>query len=178
VLSKATITSALARLAELLRGRGLEGEVCLLGGTAMVLAFDARPTTKYVDAIFEPASTIRHLAEVVARELSLEDDWLNDGAKGFLSEHHDASTDDLPQFEGLRILAPRAEYLLAMKCMAARTGLGATDPKDIRFLLKHLGISTVEQALENISAYYPANLVPPRTQFLLEEILESDEPVA
>jgi hypothetical protein len=176
VLSKATIIAALARLAELLRSRNVEGEICVLGDTVMVLAFDARPTTKDVDAIFEPTSTIRHLSEIVARELGLEEDWLNDGAKGFTSSHHDVSTEDMPQFDGLRILAPSAEYLLAMKCMASRTGLGATDTKDIRFLLAHLGISTVEQALDNIVAYYPANRVPSRTRFLLEELLESETP--
>jgi hypothetical protein len=84
----------------------------------------------------------------------------------------------MPQFDGLRVVAPTAQYLLAMKCMASRMaagGGGPDDVADIRFLLRHLDIHSVAEALEIVSRYYPANLVPARTQFLLEELLESDE---
>src|SRR5262245_1398446 len=138
MLDRATILAALARLAELLRGEGIEGEICLLGGTVMVLAFDARPSTKDVDAIFEPASAIRRLSAVVGTELQLPEDWLNDAAKGFASARHETSSADLPQFPGLRVVAPTPEYLLAMKCMASRIAVGpggADDVADIRFLL-------------------------------------------
>ena len=56
MLDRDAILDAFRRLAELLRERGVEGEVCLLGGTVMVLAFRSRPATKDVDAIFQPAS--------------------------------------------------------------------------------------------------------------------------
>jgi hypothetical protein len=85
VLDRPTIIAALARLAELLRERGVKGEICLLSGTAMVLAFNARPSAKDVDAIFEPVTVIRELAAVAASELNLPEDWLNDGAKVFIS---------------------------------------------------------------------------------------------
>lgn len=174
MLQRAQILSALARLAELLRNEGVEGELCLLGGTVMVLAFDARPSTKDVDAIFEPASAIRRLAGTVASELELPEDWLNDAAKGFVSSRHEVSGADLPQFPGLRVVAPTAQYLLAMKCMASRiaVGEGPDDVGDIRFLLRHLGVRSVADALAVVARYYPANQVPPRTQFLLEELLD------
>jgi hypothetical protein len=174
VLERATIVSALARLAELLRREGIEGELCLLGGTVMVLAFDARPSTKDVDAIFEPVSEIRRLSAVVASELSLPEEWLNDAAKGFVSARHEVSATDLPQFPGLRVVAPTPEYLLAMKCMASRIAVGAGGPDDvadIRFLLRHLRVRSVDDALTIVARYYPASAVPPRTQFLLEELL-------
>ena len=41
------------------RGVVVVGEVCLLGGTVMVLAYIARPTTKDVDALFLPAQPSR-----------------------------------------------------------------------------------------------------------------------
>ena len=46
-----TILRPLGRLAELLRERDTEGELCLFGGTVMVVAFRARPSTRDVDAI-------------------------------------------------------------------------------------------------------------------------------
>ena len=45
-LDRETILRALGRLSELLGARGVKGEICLLGGTVMVLAFNARASTK------------------------------------------------------------------------------------------------------------------------------------
>lgn len=53
-LSRETIMAALRRLDELLREKGVIGELCIFGGAAMVLAFDARESTRDVDAIFVP----------------------------------------------------------------------------------------------------------------------------
>lgn len=125
MLTKDEIVAGLGRLAELLRERHTEGEICLFGGAVMVLAFQARPSTKDVDAIFQPAPLVRTLARQVAVERDLPEDWLNDG-KGFVSARHEAGTEDLPQFDGLRVTAPTPEYLLAMKCMASRRGPGPT----------------------------------------------------
>src|SRR5438270_2621261 len=116
VLDEASILRALARLSELLKGREAHGEICLLGGTTMVLAFKARPATRDVDAIFQPAQLIRELARTVQEEQDLPDNWLNDGAKGFISAALETSDRDLPQFENLHVLAPTPAYMLAMKC--------------------------------------------------------------
>lgn len=175
MLDRETMLRALGRLADLLDERGAEGEVCLLGGTVMVLAFRARPATKDVDAIFEPAALLRDLARRVATELELPEDWLNDGAKGFVSARHETTTADLPQFEHLRLTMPTPEYMLAMKCMAARIGAGPAEPgdvADIRFLISHLGLRSAEEAREIVARYYPEARIPPRAMYLLEDIFE------
>ena len=46
-LTKEKIHAALARLAEAFKQAGVTGEICIYGGTAMVLAFDAREATGY-----------------------------------------------------------------------------------------------------------------------------------
>jgi hypothetical protein len=112
VLDREDIERALERLAAVLRERQAQGEICLLDGTVMVLAFKARPATKDVDAIFHPTALIREAARVVQQELDLPEGWLNDGAKGFVSANHEVRTGDLPQFDGLRVTAPRTAYLL------------------------------------------------------------------
>lgn len=173
MLEREQILRALARIAELLRERNVQGEICLLGGTAMVLAFKARPSTKDVDAIFEPTSEIREAARIVAAEQDLPDEWLNDAAKGFVSSRHEAASGDLPQFEGLRITAPTPEYMLAMKCMASRIGYAGDEPSnvgDIRHLIHHLDLKTSEQALGTVARFYPSDRVPARTAFLLEDL--------
>jgi hypothetical protein len=179
MLERQQIEAALRRLAELLRAQQTEGEICLLGGTVMVLAFKARPATKDVDAIFHPAGVIRSAAAIVQEELALPSHWLNDGAKGFISANHQVTTGDLPQFEGLRVLAPTAEYMLAMKAMASRIAHLDTDPsdvEDIRFLLAQLNIKSPDEALAVVARFYPPDRIPARTAFLLEEILLGDRP--
>jgi len=57
-LSRDAILNALENLADALRRRNVTGELCLFGGSVMVLAFNARPSTKDVDAIFEPVNDI------------------------------------------------------------------------------------------------------------------------
>lgn len=172
-LDRETILRALARLSVLLKRRGVVGEICLLGGTVMVVAYKARPSTKDVDAIFEPTGVIRELARTIAEELQLPEDWINDAAKGFVSTRHEIAAGDLPQFENLRVTAPVPEYLLAMKCMASRI---PGDPEDrgdigdIRFLIRHLGLGSVDQALGILSKYYPEERIPPRARYVLEDI--------
>ena len=138
----------------------------------MVLAFQARQSTKDVDAIFHPAPAVRDAAAAVSEQLNLPADWLNDAAKGFISNRHEVDAYDLPQFKHLRIVAPVPEYLLAMKCMASRIGsLGEADDKaDIRFLLRYLKLPSSDSALEIVTRFYPQERIPIRAKYLLEEI--------
>lgn len=179
-LDREMILRALARLSDLLNERGLMGEICLLGGTAMVVVYKARPSTKDVDAIFEPAAIIRELARVVQEEFELPESWINDAAKGFVSARHEITTGDLPQFENLRLTAPVPEYLLAMKCMASRIPADLQDRgdvRDIRFLIHYLRLNSVDRALAILSKYYPEERIPPRARFLLEDIFaQLEEP--
>jgi len=47
-----------------------------------------------------------------------------------------------------------------------------TVTRAIRFLVRHLGLASAEEALAIVAGYYPKSRVPPRTQYLLEEIFE------
>ncbi|MBI2924739.1 MAG: hypothetical protein HYY24_03435 [Verrucomicrobia bacterium] len=175
-LDQQTMLRALERLADLLRERGLLGEICLLGGAVMVLAFKARVATRDVDAIFHPAQVIRELAAVVESEMDLPEHWLNDGAKGFVSARHQAQAGDLPQFENLRLTAPTAEYMLAMKCIAARVAEGSDEPgdlPDIEFLVRRLGLKSPDEVLAVVAQFYPDSRVPARTRFVVEDIFAS-----
>ncbi len=119
---------------------------------------------------------MREAAEAVRQQLELPEGWLNDAAKGFVSERHEVTDYDLPQFQHLRVLAPVPEYPFAMKCLASRIGSPgeADDKADIRFLIRQPGLRTVEAALEIAMQYSPAARVPIRAKYLLEEIMAEE----
>ena len=174
-LTRETILRALHSLSDELGKRGVTGELCLFGGTVMVLAFTARLTTKDVDALFQPSQLIRELAQSIAGDLHLPTNWLNDGVKGFISHRHETTAGTLVQFPHLRITMPVPEYLLAMKSMASRIGGTANEPSDVGdiiFLIRHLQIQSAAEVLELVLRYYPANQMPVKTQYLIEGLFE------
>ena len=174
MLSRATILTALTQLSDELGKSGVLGELNLIGGTAMVLAFNARSSTKDVDAIFEPSAGMRNAAAVVAENLGLPADWLNDAAKEFLSPAGDFAPIDSIDLPDLRVLAPTPEYMLAMKVMAARGAIGGEqgDAKDITFLIRLLGLTESNAVMSIVSRYYDPSRVLPRSIYLVDEILE------
>jgi len=145
------------------------GEVGICGGAVMCLVFQSRSSTKDVDAIFEPTKEIREAAAVVAQQFALSDDWLNDSAKAFFLAN--TPRQDVMQFSHLRVWAPTAEYMLAMKCISAR--FDSHDRDDVEFLIRHLELTSKDEVFEIIAQFYPRQQVPAKTGFLVEEFLSS-----
>jgi len=164
---KDEIIKYLLMINEKLADKGVKGEICLYGGAVMCLVYNARPSTKDVDAIFQPAATIREIAGEIARDFDLPEDWLNDGVKGFLVEHQKKV---FLSMSHLTVMAADAQYMLAMKSLAAR--IDGTDRKDIEFLIRELGISSAEGVFKIIEDYYPKGVIKPATQFFLEELFD------
>jgi hypothetical protein len=168
-LTDQDIRRLFALLDEELRRTGTEGELFLVGGAVMCLAYAARPSTQDVDALFRPAREVREAAARVAVQAGIRPDWLNDGVKGFLSEHGEFSP--FLELGHLRVMVARPDYLLAMKCLAFRIGAEFHDEDDVRYLLRHLGIETYEQALASITRFYPLERFPQKTLSALAELL-------
>ena len=74
------------------------------------------------------------------------------------------------ELSNLRIWAPTADYMLAMKCVSAR--FDSHDRGDVEFLLEHLELDSSDAVFEIVSRYYPKERVPAKTAFLVEEILD------
>ena len=147
----------------------VKGELYLVGGAVMCVAFGARPSTLDVDAFFAPASKIREAAKKVAVKEGVSPNWLNDGVKGFLSEKGTFET--FLEASHLRVFSANAQYLLAMKCLAMRIGEEFHDIDDVRYLLRHLGVESYDEAIEIITAYYPLAQFPQKAIYVLQELL-------
>ncbi len=145
------------------------GELYVVGGAVMCLVFEARPSTKDIDAILKPTSKIREASARVGANHGIGEDWLNDAVKGFLSPK--AEFDDYLALPNLRVFVARPEYLLAMKCLSMRLGPEFQDESDIRYLLRYLNITAYDRALAIVTRYYPAERIPNKTLYALEEIL-------
>jgi len=170
----ATLTDRdIRRLFELLndelRQTDTQGELFVVGGAVMCLAYAARPSTQDVDGLFRPARQVREAAARVAVRAGIKPDWLNDGVKGFLSERGEFSP--FLELDHLRVMVALPEYLLAMKCLALRIGTESHDEDDIRYLLRHLDIGSYEQAVAVIKRFYPLERFPQKTLYALAELL-------
>jgi hypothetical protein len=163
------IRRLLGLLNDELRGSGTEGELFMVGGAVMCLAYAARPSTQDVDGLFRPAREVRAAAARVARQAGVDPDWLNDGVKGFLSER--GAFSPFLELDHLRVMVAQPEYLLAMKCLALRLGVEFHDEDDVRYLLRHLNISSYEQALATITRFYPLERFPQKTLYALADLL-------
>lgn len=166
--TRAKIVKALQALGEELAGQDVRGQIFIVGGAAIALAYATRRVTKDIDAVFEPKAVIYEAAAKVAEDLGLPDDWLNDAAKAYMpGEDRDARP--LPEVEGIEITTASPRYLLAMKLMAMRMG---EDDGDVELLLRECQITNAEDALGLLQLMYPAREAPLKTRLFLEALFQ------
>jgi hypothetical protein len=168
-LTQADIRRLLELLNDELRQSGTQGEVYVVGGAVLCLAYDARPSTADADAYFRPPEEVSKAAARVAAQAGVPADWLNDGVKAYLSIREDFAP--YLELDHLRIMIAQPQYLLAMKCRAMRIGAEFHDEEDVRFLLRLLDIRSYDRALGIITKYYPLERFPQKTLYALEELL-------
>lgn len=175
-LTRTEIETALARLGELASLRKTSIELIVVGGAAMVLAHNARESTQDVDTLIvrpQVARLVREMAAQVSAEQRLAEDWLNDGAKGYLHGFSDGGI--VFQSLGMIVRCPSVSQLLAMKLCAWRDDV---DIGDARRLLQLLQQSQADHdtAWESLAPY----LIPGdelKAQYAFEDLWEnlSDE---
>lgn len=146
-------------------------DLYVVGGAAIAFTVDLARTTRDVDAVLFPredaeSATIRLAAARVGRANGLTDDWLNDGAKGFVPAGTDADLDPVFQTEYLRVYAASAPRLLAMKVDAGR----GTDREDLVLLADHLGLSDAEAVLD-VAERELGRPLAVRSQYFVQEVM-------
>lgn len=168
MLTISTIKKLFKALDEELAREKIRGEIGICGGAVMCLVFKARKSTKDVDAIFRPTSEIRDASRKVGKKFGLKAEWLNDAAKAYF--HIDPPKEPVLEFPYLKVWAPRADYMLAMKSVSAR--FDTHDSGDVGFLISYLGLKNPEEVFRVIERYYPEKSIPPKTRFFIQELME------
>src|SRR3954464_11047790 len=164
-MDREEIVALLTELGATLHGRGVDGEMYGVGGAAIALAYDARRSTRDIDAVFEPKLAIYEAAAELAQRFELPPGWLNDAVKGFLAgdDPDAAPVLDVP---GLRCLAASPRMLLALKVLAHRVG---EDEDDVMFLAAALGLRTSRDVLAVAEDVFGDRLEP-AARFFVEEL--------
>jgi len=167
-MQRGDIVDLLTDLGGRLAARGIEGEMYVVGGAAIALAFDERRSTRDIDAVFEPKAVIYEVAEQLAEQRGLPAGWLNDAVKGFLT----GADPDAPlvlEVDGLRVSTASPRILLAMKVLAHRVG---EDEEDVRLLARELGLDDAAGVLAVAEAVYGDRLEA-AARFFVEQLFGS-----
>lgn len=174
-LNSRRLRRALRRLGELAVAEGITLEISLYGGAVFTLVYGSRDATKDVDALVRPAAAGQRLAAVVAREQGLAGDWLNDQVRQFVAEKEEKRKlvdEDLGP--GLKVSAPTAAYLLALKLRANRPRLPgyAGDEADIEFLLKKIRPKSLAAVEKIFARFFPEDDLGERARLLVARVLK------
>lgn len=167
-MTKETIIKALRELDQELSLKGIRGEICLVGGAVMCLVFNARNSTKDLDALFQPTEVIQKAAFNVSEKLGLENSWwINDAAKAFISDKAEFISYDLG-LKNLNLMTASPQYMLAMKVLSSRPG--TNDECDITFLANFLQLKSKDQVMDIIKKYYPKQELSVESKIMIKSI--------
>lgn len=87
LLDRAALEDVFRKLGDRLARRGVVADIYVVGGAAMALAYDARRSTRDIDAVFEPHGIVLDEARALAQELGLPPWWLNEQASVYVTIH-------------------------------------------------------------------------------------------
>lgn len=167
VFTRSELRRAFTALAAKLQRRGVVGQVHVVGGAAMLLAYDSRVTTRDIHALFSPDGPMLEAISEVADEMRWPRTWLNNQASSYVSR---TPGEGSPVFDHpyLHVVATPPEHLLAMKVLASRS---VRDRDDIVLLLDRLQLTTAAAVWEIVSRYFPDETISDRCRLLIEDIL-------
>src|ERR1700730_4619007 len=126
-LDRTRIEQAFRIMGQYLLDRHVLGEIAIYGGSAILFQFDWRQTSEDVDARIISGShhgLITRASEEAAKRLGLPRSWLNGNVAMYTRRGEDVGDQTFvavypsPERVGLRVVAAKPKYLLAMKELA------------------------------------------------------------
>lgn len=166
ILDADQLRKLLREVGQELSPKGIRGELFLVGGAALALAYNTRRFTRDVDAVFEPKNEVYEAANRVGARHGLPEGWINDAVKGLLPGP-DPQAREVFSIPGLRVSVPSPRYLLALKVFAARVD---RDSDDIRVLADLCGARTAHEVLNITEEVMGGRKLQPKSQYIVEEM--------
>ena len=162
------IEGALRDLSEELDRKGVVTRIYLVGGAAMVLAYESRFSTDDVDGSGYPTDDVLAAAATIAEHRGLPPDWLHDSVKVYFPTFKEPDWRPVFKVGSVEVVVADERTLLAMKMRASR---GRRDEVDIQFLLDKCGVTTVAGALAVYEEYFPEDELPRQALPMLRHAL-------
>lgn len=161
LLSKIDLLEIFKYLNQRLKQNQLQLDITLYDETIMTMVYDDRPAAKDVDCVFNNVnmSLFKNILDTVKFAFNLSDDWINEEIKEPLK--YLIKEEIYKTYSNLKILKPKAEQLLAMKVLAARSE-PSKDFVDAFLLCKELGIKSKEDLMKIVVKYIPRGLIDER----------------
>jgi nucleotide-binding universal stress UspA family protein len=163
------IEAALRELARQLDERGVTARIYLVGGAAMVLAYESRFSTDDVHGSDYPTDEVLAVAAEVAERRGLRPNWLDDSVKVYLPVAGEPEWRPVIKVGSVEVAVADERTLLAMKMRASR---GRRDEADIQFLVGKGQITSVDDALALYEEYFPEDDLPARAIPMLHHALD------
>ncbi|AXF57455.1 DUF6036 family nucleotidyltransferase [Salicibibacter kimchii] len=168
-ISKDLFLEILETLNERLGENQLNMSMNIYGGTVMVVSFDVRPATKDIDAIFDTSPQIETILIDIAETYGLAKEWINQDIKEPLRHVKQEDLKEIYNFDHLKVFAPGAEQMLAMKILSSRAE-PFRDFADAEHLINFLEIETLEQVLEIFDKYIGKKFLRDRQKIFLNYV--------
>lgn len=170
------IDGALREVGQELDERGVIARIYLVGGVAMVLAYQSRFSTDDVDGSGYPTDEVLAVAAEVAERRGLRSNWLDDSVKVYFPIAGEPEWRPVIKVGSVEVVVADERTLLTMKM---RASWGRRDEADIEFLLGKCRITSVAGALALDEEYFPEDDLPPQALSMLRQALgESPRPGA
>lgn len=151
-LSPEEVRSLITELTRRLQDQGVDSDIRLVGGAAMIF-YGSRRMTQDIDASYSHTEEVEAVARQMAAEHNLPENWLNDSARAFIPDG--AQWTAVPSGPAT-VLVATDETLLAMKLAAERH----KDILDLSVLAGRLGITDPERIVDIAFDLYGEDSIP------------------
>jgi len=167
--TKEQIVELLTELGSRLAEQGLEAELYIVGGAAMLVGYDRTAVTRGIDALIAPVGVIDEVAAQMARDHGeLLPNWLSDAVVPLLPRIADSRSWEMLAVPGLSVQVASAEHLLAMK---TRAGRGIRDLQDVAVLCEILGLTRIQQVWDICDQVWGTDLIREEVRAVVTEFL-------
>ena len=172
--TRAEMIDGLRDLVGRLRASAEPSRIQIVGGAAIALTLNEdRSATADIDGPVTPPAAVLTLVATIASERNWRSDWLNDAAAQFVPSGYGrpAGWITIHDADGVVVQVADAETLLAMKLYAAQKR-GRRELEDLEVLIPAVGLTTVDEAENLYTSFYPGDELTDRTARIVQAVLD------